>query len=319
MFLYFRNKLQSMNSSKITLQTPNLTHEKSLKTLVENRTVYSLNNCELNLFETYQQSVMVPLKFNDLVVTSMLRGKKVMHLFDDPKFDYLPGETVIIPSNVEMKIDFPEASQQNPTQCLALAIDQFKIKETLDFLNERYPKEGNSPFWKLDYENYFFYNNLELATTINKLIKECMSTAITKDALADLTLQELLVRIIQSQSMKAVESPQQLDSSNPIHHVVEYIRQNIQENISLKVLSDKACMSTTSFYRSFKRELGMSPIEFILNEKIKFAKNLLNNPKINISEVSYASGFEDANYFIRLFKKYEGVTPKQYQLMNFNG
>lgn len=308
-----------MNHSKVTLRTPALTHEKSLKTLVENRTVYSLNNCELNLFETYQQSIKVPLKFNDLVVTSMLRGKKVMHLFEDPKFDYLPGETVIIPSNVEMKIDFPEASHHNPTQCLALAIDQFKIKETLDFLNERYPKEGDSPFWKLDYENYFFYNNLELATTINKLIKECMSTAITKDALADLTLQELLVRIIQSQSMKTVESSQQLDSTNPIHHIVQYIRQNIQENISLKVLSDKACMSSTSFYRSFKRELGMSPIEFILNEKIKFAKNLLNNPKINISEVSYASGFEDANYFIRLFKKHEGVTPKQYQLMNFNG
>jgi AraC-like DNA-binding protein len=308
-----------MNHSKVTLHTPALTHEKSLKTLVENRTVYSLNNCELNLFETYQQSIKVPLKFNDLVVTSMLRGKKVMHLFEDPKFDYLPGETVIIPSNVEMKIDFPEASHHNPTQCLALAIDQFKIKETLDFLNERYPKEGDSPFWKLDYENYFFYNNLELATTINKLIKECMSKAITKDALADLTLQELLVRIIQSQSMKTVESSQQLDSTNPIHHIVQYIRQNIQENISLKVLSDKACMSSTSFYRSFKRELGMSPIEFILNEKIKFAKNLLNNPKINISEVSYASGFEDANYFIRLFKKHEGVTPKQYQLMNFNG
>ena len=40
---------------------------------------------------------------------------------------------------------------------------------------------------------------------------------------------------------------------------------------------------------------------------------------MHIAEVSYATGFEDANYFIRLFKKYEGVTPKQYQLMNYNG
>jgi AraC-like DNA-binding protein len=75
-------------------------------------------------------------------------------------------------------------------------------------------------------------------------------------------------------------------------------------------------MSTTSFYRYFKRELGMSPIEFILNEKIKYAKKLLKNPKIHVNEVSYATGFEDSNYFIRLFKKHEGVTPKQYQLMN---
>lgn len=56
-----------MNNRKALLQTPSLTVEKSLKTLVENRTVCSLDNCELNLFETYQESVRVPLKFNDLV------------------------------------------------------------------------------------------------------------------------------------------------------------------------------------------------------------------------------------------------------------
>ena len=305
-------------SIKSLLHTPALTHEKSLKTLVENRTIFSLNNCELNLFETYQESALVPLKFNDLVVTSMLRGKKVMHLFDDPAFDYLPGETVVVPSNVEMKIDFPEASNNNPTQCLALAIDQTKISETLNFLNERYPKEGTDNYWQLNYQNYFFYNNVDLASTINKLIKECMSTSITKDALADLTLQELLIRIIQTQTVKSIDDNTFSNQNNAISQVIEYIRKNLKEDINLKHLSDKACMSTTSFYRFFKRELGMSPIEFVLSEKIKHAKKLLKNPSIQINEVCYMSGFEDANYFIRLFKKYEGVTPKQYQLMNFS-
>ena len=301
---------------KSLLHTPALTHEKSLKTLVENRTIFSLNHCELNIFETYQESTLVPLKFNDLVVTSMLRGKKVMHLFDDPGFDYLPGETVVIPSNVGMKIDFPEASFNNPTQCLALAIDQDKISDTLNFLNERYPKEGNNQFWQLNYQNYFFYNNVDLATTINKLIKECMSTSITKDALADLTLQELLIRIIQTQTVKLYEDDTPFEINSPLTASIEFIKKNIQESINLKDLSEKACMSTTSFYRYFKRELGMSPIEFILNEKIKYAKKLLKNPKIHVNEVSYATGFEDCNYFIRLFKKHEGITPKQYQLMN---
>lgn len=307
-----------MNNQRTLLTKPELSTEKSLKTLVENRTVYSLNNCELNLFETYQESQLVPLKFNDLVVTSMLRGKKVMHLFDEPGFDYLPGETVVIPSNVEMKIDFPEASKNNPTQCLALAIEQSKIKDTLSFLNDRYPKEGVDNYWQLNYQNYFFYNNVDLAATINKLIKECMSTSITKDALADLTLQELLIRIIQTQTAKSVDDGLFSNPNNPISEVIEFIRLNLKENINLKSLSEKACMSTTSFYRFFKRELGMSPIEFVLNEKIKYAKKLLKNPSIQINEVCYLSGFEDANYFIRLFKKHEGITPKQYQLLYVN-
>lgn len=304
---------------KALLNKPALTHEKSLKTLVENRTIFSLDHCELNIFETYQTTELVPLKFNDLVVTSMLRGKKVMHLFDDPSFEYLPGETVIVPSNVEMKIDFPEATNQNPTQCIALAIDNKIITETLDFLNEKYPKEGKNNVWKLDHENYFFYNNVELASTINKLIKECMGNSLTKDAIADLTLQELIIRIIQTQTVKKFDNVLPLESNNPLLPTIEYIRSNIRETIHLKDLSDKACMSTTSFYRYFKRELGMSPIEYILNEKIKYAKKLLSNPNVQVNEVSYATGFEDCNYFIRLFKKYEGITPKQYQLLNFNG
>lgn len=305
-----------MNNQKALLTTPSLTSEKSLKTLVENRTVYSLDNCELNLFETYQESLLVPLKFNDLVVTSMLRGKKVMHLFDDPGFDYLPGETVIVPGNVEMKIDFPEASVINPTQCLALAIDHNKINDTLVFLNERYPKEDE--LWKLNHENYFFYNNTELATTINKLIRECMSYSVTKDALADLALQELLIRIIQTQTAQRIDNDTIVDTNSTIYTITEYIRENITSSINLKDLSEKACMSTTSFYRYFKRELGISPIEFILNEKIKQAKKLLKNPGIQINEVCFMSGFDDCNYFIRLFKKHEGITPKQYQLLYVN-
>jgi AraC-like DNA-binding protein len=207
-------------------------------------------------------------------------GKKVMHLFEDPSFEYLPGETVIVPSNAEMKIDFPEASKENPTQCIALAIDKQVISNTLDFLNDKYPKEGKNNLWKLDHENYFFYNNVELAATINKLIKECMGSSLTKDVLADLMLQELIVRIIQTQTTKRFANEKYIDSDSPITPAIEYIKNNLLETINLKDLSDSACMSTSSFYRYFKRELGMSPIEYILNEKLRYAKKLLRNPNV---------------------------------------
>ena len=295
------------------LVQPKLTKVNSLKTLVENRTVHSLNNCELNLFETYQESQLVPLKFNDLVVTSMLRGKKIMHLFDDPEFDYLPGETVVIPAQVEMKIDFPEASFENPTHCLALAIDHHKIKQTLDFLNERYPKEGASNYWKLNQNDYFFYNNADMALTINKLINVCMSDHTTKDILADLTLQELLVHIIQSQTVKSFDLGNFGEQNATLTHVVKYIRERLSDRLTMQELVNTACMSQASFYRYFKREMGMSPIEFVVKERVKFAKTLLKNQRIQINQVCYEAGFENCNYFIRAFKKIEGITPKQYQ------
>src|ERR1700742_3529626 len=87
--------------------------ERDLKTMVENRSVYTLKHFELNVFETRQQSEKVSLVFNDMVLTTMLRGKKVMHLFGSEHFDYLPGESVIVPGNEEMVIDFPEADSHN--------------------------------------------------------------------------------------------------------------------------------------------------------------------------------------------------------------
>ncbi|AWG27023.1 AraC family transcriptional regulator [Flavobacterium kingsejongi] len=297
----------------ILLQAPQLSNQNSLKTLVENRTVYTLNHCELNIFETYQQAQLVPLKFNDLVVTSMLRGKKVMHLFDQKGFDYLPGETVIVPPNIEMKIDFPEASYKKPTQCLALALDYSKINETLNFLNEKYPKEGTNNYWELHSNNYFFYNNADLAASIQKLIKVSLSSSVTKDIIADLTLQEMLIQIIQLQTLKATQNDTIEDSKSTIMPIVSYIRENLNNDLSLKKLTDFSCMSKTTFHRFFKKELGMSPVEFIMHEKIKMAKALLNEPNIQINQVSYELGFDDSNYFIRLFKKHEGITPKQYQ------
>jgi AraC-like DNA-binding protein len=54
-------------------------------------------------------------------------------------------------------------------------------------------------------------------------------------------------------------------------------------------------------------------------ERIKMAKQLLSDQKMYIKTVSYEVGFDDCNYFIRIFKHYEGITPKQYQMLNSKG
>jgi AraC-like DNA-binding protein len=302
-----------MNNVPHVLDQVNLSKVANLQTLVENRTFYTLESCELNVFETYTESYQVPLTFNDFVITSMLRGKKVMHLFDKHGFDYFPGQTVIVPPASTMRIDFPEASSHNPTQCIALAIDQQQISKTINYLNEFFSKEGGMGHWKLNYDEYHFYNNEEIAYLINKVIRICTERSREKDILADLTLKELLVRIMQTQNLK-MRNEDNCNVNNPMAYVISYIKANLGEKINISNLSDKACMSKATFYRLFKRELGISPNDFILSEKINKAKQLLTNPQAKVTAVSYELGFGDTNYFIRTFKKLVGVTPGNYHL-----
>jgi AraC family transcriptional regulator of arabinose operon len=290
-----------------------LSNRKEIVTLVENRKAYTLNHCELNIFETYQRSELVPLTFSDLVITSMLRGKKVMHLFDQPGFDYLPGETVIVPPNITMKIDFPEASANQPSQCTALAINQQEIANTLNFLNENYPREDDR-IWQLNHNQFHFFNNYELAQLINKLIRISTGDALTKDVLANLTLKELLIRIMQMQNLHEIhDNLHELSAGSRFAYVLEYIRVHLTEKLSIDALSQMAFMSKASFFRAFRHELGISPVDYIIKERIMLAKQLMNNPYNSISEACFKAGFNNLNYFSRAFKKLEGITPSLYK------
>ncbi len=297
--------------NKYALQSINLSDTGKLNSLVEHRRVFNLNYCELNIFETYRQCSDVSLSYNGLVITSMLRGKKVMYLYQQPGFDFLPGETVILPEGVSLKVDFPEADEKHPVQCATLALDWNMVHSTLDFLNQNYPKINGHLEWKLNFSKYHFYNNRQLANSINSLISISMDDSLAKDALADLTLKSLLVRVIQTQSLASPEDA--LNTNGRLVSVTQYIREHLTEKIGIDMLCRKACMSKSSFFRLFKETFGLSPVEYIIHERIQMAKNLLADRTVNITSACYQSGFNNLNYFVRLFKRVEGITPKEFQ------
>lgn len=297
--------------NKYALQSINLSDAGKLDSLIEHRRVFNLANCELNIFETCRQCSDVSLSHNGLVITSMLRGKKVLYLYSQPGFDFLPGETVILPEGVSLKVDFPEADDKHPVQCATLALDWKMVHSTIDFLNENYANPEGQFEWKLNFSKYHFFNNRELANSINSLISISMDDSMAKDALADLTVKSLLVRVIQTQNLAATEDV--LNSNGRLTSVMQYIREHLTEKIGIDVLCRKACMSKSSFFRLFKVTFGLSPVEYIIRERLQMAKNLLEDRTVNITSACYQSGFNNLNYFARLFKRAEGVTPREFQ------
>ena len=285
-----------------------------LETLVENQTSFSVESAEMHIFETHQQASRVLLEFDAPVLASMLEGKKVMHLQDMQSFDFLPGESLILPPSELMCIDFPEAEMENPTRCLAMTISEEKIREIITMLNENLERADDREWRFTDY-NFHFTNDIAVHQIIHRLLFIFTENHPSKDLFADFMLRELVIRILQAETRKIyTEQAMSLSSNNRLAFIIQYIRDNLHRSLTIEELSKKVYMSESNFHRVFKNELGISPVDFINNERIKLATSLLHNPKKRIKDIYAECGFNSMSYFIRTFKRKKKLSPKAYQM-----
>ena len=291
-------------------------NNRKLTTLVENQTIYNAEFSQLSIFETHKVAEKVKLKFDFPIIASMLTGKKIMHLDGIQPFEFFPGESVVMPSNEEMIIDFPIANKETPTQCLALGIDGEKVIEVAQKFNFITTIEDENNKWELDKNAAHLMNNQDINILIKRLVTTFVENKKSKDVLLDLMIQELIVRLLQTKAKQRILTDTLgVFSDTRIGTVIKYIKQNLtNKDISVDVLAEKAYMSTSHFYKQFKNTLGVSPIDYLNSEKIKFAKKLIkNNRKLLIAEVAFQSGFNNISYFNRQFKKMEMMTPQQFK------
>lgn len=117
-------------------------------------------------------------------------------------------------------------------------------------------------------------------------------------------------------SVKGAQTKLINDNSNEdyrISMVIDYILTHSEKKYSSKDLSKMSGLCETSFRKLFKKQTGKSPNEWIRDLRITTACRLLLSTDDNINEIAYKVGFDDVNYFIRVFKKKLGNTPKKFR------
>ena len=92
-----------------------------------------------------------------------------------------------------------------------------------------------------------------------------------------------------------------------------YIEEHISDSISLRQLADVAGLSVGHFSSEFKALFGASPIDYVLNLRLQHAAYQLQNLQMSIGQIATRTGFSDAFYFSKQFKRRYGVTPSEYR------
>lgn len=144
----------------------------------------------------------------------------------------------------------------------------------------------------------------------HKIIHEQEHPCHTTNFAIFLLFQQLILLL--TKAYEKLETPRGT-SLLDLAEVISYIEQHYSQNIHLDDLCKKACMSRSTFMRKFKKATGSSPVDYLNRTRIHAAQGLLKNPNLSIADISFRVGFDDSNYFSRIFRRLTGVSAREYR------
>ena len=228
-------------------------------------------------------------------------------------------------------IDWLKQQYQSGTQIAAVCTGAFILAETgllngktatthwdfIDQFKQRYPLVRLRPDSLItDEENLYCsggsnaFNDLSLYL-VEKLSSREVAVQCSKAMVQDFG------RITQTPyaSLNLLKSHNMKD----ILAVQRWIEENYMEAISISMLAERFGMGQRTFGRRFKQTTGDSPLAYLQKVRINAAKALLEKPYSTFEEVTYRVGYEDISSFRKIFQRYTGLRPKEYQRLFHQG
>jgi AraC-like DNA-binding protein len=130
-----------------------------------------------------------------------------------------------------------------------------------------------------------------------------------ENALAlQISLAELLMKLQDTMRISIMPSSANLSAA-----IIEYLNHNRAEPFNSKHMEESLHFHFDYLSRCLKKHTGMSPVTYLHHIRLIHARSLLEQSDLSVQEIAEKSGFGSSNYFIRLFRKNFGHTPKQYR------
>ncbi|MFP4092118.1 MAG: Cache 3/Cache 2 fusion domain-containing protein, partial [Cyclobacteriaceae bacterium] len=191
------------------------------------------------------------------------------------------------------------------------------VKEPLSVIEGNYLNDYHRDIISI-LSRLFQENHSESHSVISELIhvlyrKENQAEG---NKLLQLGLRQLIILLMQASSQSRVaKSAHDKDEQlrERLTYIGQYIRFNLSEDLNMQSLADKAHMSQSTFFRAFKSYFGMTPTDYINRERVLKAYQLLKTPEKSVADVCFEVGYNNTSYFIKQFKMYHGLTPKQFK------
>jgi AraC-like DNA-binding protein len=260
-------------------------------------------------------AVSVSLYAPHLVVCGVISGRTRFQVGRaDASVEVVAGESVVISPGQQVHIDVPKAQLAAPTTCGTLEIERATVQRIVDRLIETTPLASVPGRGETRDPPLYVAHSSALERVLRALVELCLENPPYRDALIDVNATELVLRMLQTEARALLlgRHPERA-SARGVAAAIQYVHDHLDRHLSVRELADAACMSRSTFYRKFRDEVGVTPLQYVYQQRMNRARTLLQDADQTVTDVSLALGFRSVSHFITRFKQSVGLTPKVYQ------
>lgn len=283
--------------------------------LIENRVSVAGENAELSIYDTYFPAEKVALSSSHVLYCGMVTGRKIMHGATPSPCEFRPRESFILAPEQTVYIDFPEARADMPTTCMTVEIRKQLVERVCDRLNAGQPKPSDLDSWRYVPRALHVRHSQETQALLDRLIQLFCDDHADRDALIDLALNELVVRMLRTQSRELLieESRHGKTNGHGLDAALRWLRNNLASPLDSNQLAREACMSRAQLYRQFKNEIGCTPGKYQQRLRLEDACERLRHGSASITQICFDLGFRNLSHFTHCFTAAKGEPPSRYR------
>jgi len=262
----------------------------------EIRSVYFDSDLNIEAYSFKGIAQKFPNHFHDYYVIGFIeKGKRYLSC-KNKSYNVGPGDLTIFNPNDNHTCEQID-NKTLDYRCINIQLDVMK-KITFEITNKEY-----IPYFT---ENVLFNN--ELVDSLQELHRMIMQeeTDFKKEEILLFIMEQLITEYSDGSSSVNLQEP-----NTEINTICEFLRNNYTKNITLNELSTLTGVSKYHLLRSFTKQKGISPYSYLEAIRINEAKKFLEQGNSPL-EVALKTGFTDQSHFTNFFKKFIGLTPKQY-------
>lgn len=157
------------------------------------------------------------------------------------------------------------------------------------------------------------HESVEISGCVRNILREMEQKNTGYEDVCQAYMEILIIRLMRTTAFTVPAEPLPVSANRQCAAVRRYIDLHFKEPLTLEQLAEEGHMNKFYLSHAFKREYGVSPINYMISKRIEESKYLLTETDLSMSQIAQLLGFSSLSYFSQVFHRTQGISPKEYR------